>query len=85
MVRFTVRRQDLNRGARIEQARHPWASDSRARKIARDNLQQQGPAYYKGQKMVKAVVQQQNKVMGVKPVRRKKAPRPFNPLYDSPW
>ncbi len=83
--KYTVHKKDLDKGAKIEQREHPWASQSRARRIARDHLQQNGPAAYRAEPVIKRVVQNVNKEMHARPIRRKKAPRPFNPLTDSPW
>jgi hypothetical protein len=85
MVRYRVSRKDLQRGAKIEQKEHPWASPTRARRIARDHLESKGPAAYRAEPIVDRVVQNVNKRMGAKPIRRRRVPRPFNPLTDSPW
>jgi hypothetical protein len=86
MKKYVVHAKDLNRGAKDEQKEHPWASPTRARRIARDHLVQYGPGYYRGgsdtgEKFAENI----NKKIGAKPIRRKPAPRPFNPLYDTPW
>lgn len=83
--KYTVRVKDLQKGAKIEQKEHPWASPGRSKKIARDHLQKYGPGYYRAEPVSENVIQNINKKMGAKPIRRKKAPRPFNPLYDNPW
>ena len=85
MQKFTVHKKDLQKGAKVEQKEHPWASPTRSRKIARDHLQKYGPGYYKAEPVTERVIQNVNKRLGAKPIRRKKPPRPFNPLTDSPW
>ena len=83
--RYIVHKKDLIKGAKVEQKEHPWASPARARRIAKDHLQANGPAAYRVEPIVKRVEQNVNRQMGAKPIRRKPRPRPFNPLYDSPW
>ena len=83
--RYTVHSKDLQKGTKQEMKEHPWASETRARRIARDHLQAQGPGYYRGEPVAEKIVQNINRKMGVKPIRRRKAPRPFNPLVDSPF
>jgi len=80
--RYRVNQKDLQKGAKIEQKIHPWASDTRARRMARDNLQQH-PKYYATQPVAQAIMHREER--GLKPIRRKPQPRPFNPLTDSPW
>ena len=85
MARYTVHKKDLQKGAKIEQKEHPWASPSRARRIARDHLQQHGPAAYRAEPIVERITQTVNRRIGAKPIRRRRAPRMFNPLYDNPF
>jgi hypothetical protein len=79
MARFKVAKYDLILGARMEAREHPWASPTRARRIARDHLQTYGPGAYRAEPVVEKVVQNINKKMGAKPIRRKR-PAPPNPF-----
>jgi hypothetical protein len=83
--RYIVHKKDLQKGAKVEQKEHPWASPTRARKIARDHLQQHGPAAYRAEKIVDKVVQNVNKKLHAHPIKRRIPPRPFNPLTDDPF
>ena len=83
--RYRVSRKDLDKGAKVEQKEHPWASPTRARKIARDHLQQHGPGAYRAEPIVDRVVQNVNKKLHVHPIKRRIPPRPFNPLTDDPF
>ena len=86
MTKYVVHTKDLKRGAKDEQKEHPWASETRARRIARDHLVRYGPGYYRGGSEIgDRAAQAIDKRIGAKPIRRKRAPRPFNPLYDTPW
>ena len=85
MARYIVHQKDLQKGAKIEQKEHPWASPTRARRIARDHLQSKGPAAYRVEPIIDRIEKNVNKRMGAKPIRRRVAPRPFNPLTDSPF
>ena len=85
MARYTVHTKDLKKGAKMEAKEHPWASPTRARRIARDHLQREGPGYYRAEPVNDQFVKQINKRMGVKRVRRRKPPAPFNPLVDDPF
>jgi hypothetical protein len=85
MPKYRVNQKDLQKGAKIEQKEHPWASPTRTRRIARDHLQQHGPAAYRAEPIIDRVVQNVNKRIGARPMRRKPQPRAFNPLYDSPF
>ena len=86
MKKYVVHTKDLERGAKDEQKEHPWASETRARRIARDHLVKYGPGYYRGGSEVgDRVAYAIDKRIGAKPIRRKPRPRPFNPLYDSPF
>ena len=84
MPRYRVSRKDLQRGAKVEQKEHPWASPTRARRIAADHLRLHGPAAYRAEPIIDRVVQNVNKKIGAKPMRRR-VPRRFNPLKDSPF
>lgn len=77
--KYTVHRKDLQKGAKIEQKEHPWASPTRARRIARDHLQMHGPAAYRAEPITEKVMKNINKKMQAKPIRRKAPPRP-NPF-----
>lgn len=85
MARYVVHQKDLQKGAKIEQKEHPWASPARARRIARDHLMEKGPAAYRVEPVCERITQNVNKRMGAKPIRRRPAPRGFNPLVDSPF
>lgn len=85
MPRYRVSRKDLEKGARIEQKEHPWASPTRARRITRDHLQKYGPGYYKAEPVTERIVQNVNKKLHARPMKRRRVPRPFNPLTDNPW
>ena len=77
--KFTVRRKDLMTGAKIEAKEHPWASPTRARRIARDHLQAEGPGYYRAEPVNEKIIRNINRKMRAKPIRRKPVPRP-NPF-----
>ena len=79
MQKYTVHKKDLQKGAKIEQKEHPWASPTRARRISRDHLQKYGPGYYKAEPVSERIVQNINKRMGAKPIRRK--PRPKDGIF----
>ena len=77
-AKFTVRTKDLRQGAKVEAQEHPTVSDRLARKIARDHLQKYGPGYYRAEKVNEKVVQNINRRMQARPIRRKPpAPRPW--------
>jgi hypothetical protein len=82
---YRVSRKDLDKGAKIEQREHPWASPTRARRIARDHLRSMGPGAYRAEPIVERVVQNVNKKLHAHPIRRRIPPRPFNPLTDDPF
>lgn len=69
--RYRVSRADLQKGAKTEQQEHPWASETRARRIARDHLQKYGPGYYRAEPASEKIVQNVNKRMHAKPIRKK--------------
>jgi hypothetical protein len=77
--KYTVRRKDLMTGAKIEAKEHPWASPTRARRIARDHLQAEGPGYYRAEPVNEKIIRNINRKMRAKPIRRKPMPRP-NPF-----
>jgi hypothetical protein len=83
--RYRVSRKDLQKGAKIEQKEHPWASPTRARRIAKDHLSSKGPAAYRAEPVIDRVVQNVNRRIGAKPMRRKRFLRVFNPLTDNPF
>ena len=83
--RYRVSRKDLEKGAKVEQKEHPWASPTRARRIARDHLQQHGPAAYRAEKIVDRVVENVNKKLHAHPIRRRIPPRPVTPRPDDPF
>ena len=83
--RYTVRTADLRKGAKIEQKEHPWLSPPRSRKLARDHLGEYGPGYYRAEPVTERVIGNINRKMGARPIRRKRPPRPFNPLTDNPF
>jgi hypothetical protein len=72
---YRVNQKDLQKGARTEQQEHKWASEQRARRIARDHLQKYGPGYYRAEPVNEKIVQNVNKRMGARPIRRPQ-PRP---------
>lgn len=78
MVRkYRVNQKDLQQGAKTEQQEHKWASDTRARRIARDHLQRYGPGYYRAEPVSEKMVQNINKKMHAKPIRKARPqPRP---------
>ena len=82
---YTVRRKILQAGAKIEQREHPWASEMRARRIARDHIQKYGPGYYASEKITERIIEATTKKMGAKPIKRRRPIRRFNPLTDSPF
>ncbi len=77
--KYTVHQKDLKKGAKMEAKEHPWASPTRARRIARDHLQMEGPGYYRADKVNENIIQNINRKMGARPIRRKPRP-PQNPL-----
>lgn len=85
MARFTVSKQDLMRGAKIEQKEHPWASPTRARRIARDHLRGYGPGYYRAEPVSEKVVENINRKMQARPIRRKPRPDPLAFMHGVPW
>ena len=78
---YRVSRQDLARGEKIERKEHPSLSDRMVRRIARDHLEERGPAAYRDEKMTEKLDQQINKKMGAKPKRRH-VEREYNPMTD---
>lgn len=74
-AKYTVRTADLKKGAKVEAKEHPAVSPRMARRIARDHLQKYGPGYYRAEPVNEKVVQNINKRMKAKPIRRPK-PRP---------
>ena len=73
-AKYRVTREDLKRGAKIEGKEHPWASETRTRRIARDHLQKYGPGYYRAEDFNERVVTNINKKMGAKPIRKRRKP-----------
>jgi len=69
---YRVKREDLQKGAKIEGKEHQWASETRARRIARDHLQKYGPGYYRAEPVTERVVENINHRMHVKPIRKKR-------------
>ena len=53
---------------------HPWASERTARKIARDHIQREGPGYYRAEPINEKVIQNINKKMKAKPMKKKRKP-----------
>lgn len=86
MAIYRVSKKDLQKGQRIEQREHPWATETRSRRIARDHLQKYGPGYYRAEPVNEKVVQNINKKMHAKPIRKKR-PVAWSPLSGSapPW
>jgi hypothetical protein len=80
--RYIVHKKDLQKGAKVEQKEHPWASPARARRIARDHLQRH-PKAYAAEPIIERVLQNQERK--IKPIKRRIPPRPFNPLTDDPF
>ena len=76
MAQFRVSKRDLIVGAAMEAKEHPWASPTRARRIARDHLQTYGPGAYRAEPITEKVVQNINRKMRAKPIRRKPRPQP---------
>lgn len=78
--KYAVHKNDLKRGAKMEAKEHPWASPTRARRIARDHLSTYGPGAYRAEPVTEKIVQNINKKMGARPIRRKprSAPSPFS-------
>jgi hypothetical protein len=58
--RYTVHIKDLQKGAKQEQKEHPGASETRARRIARDHIQHYGPGYYRAEPVAERIVQNIN-------------------------
>lgn len=83
--RYRVNRKDLDKGAKVEQKEHPWASPTRARRIARDHLQSRGPGAYRAEPIIERVEQSINRKLHARPMKRRMPPRPFNPLTDDPF
>jgi len=77
---YRVKLEDLKKGAKIEAKEHPWASERMARKIARDHIQREGPGYYRAEPINEKVIQNINKKMKAKPMKKKRKPSfdPFN-------
>lgn len=74
--KYTVHLKDLKKGAKMEAKEHPWASPTRARRIARDHLEGEGPGYYRADKVNEQIIQNINRKMGARPIRRKPRPKP---------
>ena len=68
--RYRVPRAILQKGMRAEAQEHPGFSQRTHRKIARQHIERYGPGYYVAEKVTDRVVQNVNKKMGVKPIRR---------------
>jgi hypothetical protein len=77
---YRVKREDLQKGAKAESKEHPWASETRARRIARDHLQKYGPGYYRAEPVNERVVSNINHKMHAKPIRKKR-PSPPGMFY----
>ncbi len=80
-VQYRVSRKDLQKGTVDELREHPWASETRARRIARDHIQRYGPGYYAAEPITKQAIKSLNKGMNVKPIRKRPVRR-YNPLTD---
>jgi len=78
---YRVDHRELERGARIEAGEHPGASDRTHHRLAREHLAKYGPGYYRAEPMSEKIIQNINKKMGAKPIR-KKVRRQYDPLTD---
>ena len=79
--RFRVRRADVIAGGKIEAKEHPRFSQRTANGIARDHLEKYGPGYYRAEKFNEKTVENINKRMKAKPIRRKREVfDPMNPF-----
>jgi hypothetical protein len=85
MKRYTVHSTDLQKGIKIEQHEHPTRSPRVWKNNARDHLQLYGPGYYRAEPVTERIIESATKRSGARPIRRKSAPRPFNPLIDNPF
>ena len=87
MAIYRVNKKDLQKGQRIESKEHPGFSERTQRKIARQHLQKYGPGYYRAELVNEKVVQNINKKMHAKPMKKKKRPVAWSPLSGSapPW
>jgi len=76
MKKYRVKEKDLRKGAvhEMEHTKNPRV----ARRIARDHLREH-PTYYKFLPVAEKMMQQREKKMGVKPIRKKRA-APFDPM-----
>ena len=74
--KYTVHQKDLRKCAKMEAKEHPWASPARAKRIARDHLAGEGPGYYRADKVNEQIIQNINRKMGARPIRRKPRPKP---------
>ena len=83
--RYIVHKRDLDKGAATEAREHPWASPRRARRIARDHLQANGPGYYRAEPVQERATKAINAKMHANPVKPRVPSRPFDPLRDDPF
>ena len=74
-----MHKKDLQKGAKIESKEHPTMSERLARRTARQHLERYGPGFYRAEPMTERIVQNINKRMGAKPIRRK--PRPKDGIF----
>jgi hypothetical protein len=79
VAKYTVHLKDLKKSTKQEMKEHPWASERTAKRIARDHLSREGPGYPRADKVNDKIVQNINRKMGARPIRRKR-PAPPNPL-----
>lgn len=80
MAVYRVAKKDLQKGEKIEGKEHPTMGPRLRRRTARQHLQKYGPGYYRAEPMNEKIVENINKKMGVKPIRRKPRPKPYDPL-----
>ena len=85
MANYRVPTKLLKKGTAIEAREHPQFSERTQRTIARQHIQKYGPGYYVAEPMCEKIIKNVDKKMGAKPIRRRVAPRPFNPLTDNPF
>lgn len=78
--RYRVKREDLQKGAKIEAKEHPGLSDRMHRRLSREHIQRYGPGYYRAEPASEKIVQNINRKMGAKPIRRKR-PSPPGMFY----
>jgi hypothetical protein len=77
--KYRVNQKDLQQGAKVEQKEHPGMSDRAHRRLSREHLQRYGPGYYRAEPVSEKMVQNINKKMHAKPIRRSR-PQPPRPV-----